>query len=659
MVGRYKNYFSPRKNVLRLRRQFYRRTQQTHEDTEAYLRALFTASEYCDFADRKESIRDQFVSGILNEDLAEKIELLYYSKDGQLSLDDVVEYSRTYNDVHDGRKLEKEQTKSVDAVHMYKQNVKNRSGGTRPKEEVRQSGKSCRYCGRSHLPMKCPAYGKECLKCKKLNHFANMCRQGVNKVDAVSNSNYEGVSYTNDDTELDYQESQTFLGEVCDGISHSATPPSDVYVKHSDKQNEVQVFLGEIACRNDLKPGTEAMRVIMEIGLMKVSFKVDTGADVSIMNYDTFLRVKANDKFRLEKSDKKLGSPAGNVEVVGMCRVPLNYKNKELHEVVYVLPEKSHSENLLSRGAAVKLQIISFLGAIKNESIFGFGKWDTEPVKLSLTEGAETFRIRSARTVAIPLLSAVKENLQNLEENDVIEKVTHPTDWVSPMVPVAKPRHNAAKLEVRLCVDYRQLNRHLRRELFEIPTFDDVISRFHGAKFFTKLDAKSGFYQIPLDESARDLTTFITPTGRYRFKRLPMGISIAPEIFQRKMTELLEGLPGVVCYLDDIVITGATREEHDQNLDKVLNAIRLAGLKLNKEKCVFGQSEIEFLGHTVRNEGVKISTEKVDAVLKFGKPNNVQELRRFLGMVNFLARFVPRLQSTIQPLNLLLSKKNA
>ena len=119
VVDTFKNYFFPRKNVLRLQRLFCRRTQQAHEDTEVYLRALFNASEYCDFGDRKESIRDQFVSGILNEDLSEKIELLYYSKDGQLSLDDVVEYSRTYNDVHDGRKLEKEQAKTVDEVKTY------------------------------------------------------------------------------------------------------------------------------------------------------------------------------------------------------------------------------------------------------------------------------------------------------------------------------------------------------------------------------------------------------------------------------------------------------------------------------------------------------------------------------------------------------------
>ena len=104
---------------------------------------------------------------------------------------------------------------------------------------------------------------------------------------------------------------------------------------------------------------------------------------------------------------------------------------------------------------------------------------------------------------------------------------------------------------------------------------------------------------LPLDEASRDFTTFITPMGRYRYKRLPMGISVAPEIFQRKMTELLEGLPGVVCYLDDIVVIGRTLAEHDSNLCKVLEAIEKSGLKLNKDKCVFRQKKIKFLGHII------------------------------------------------------------
>ena len=225
------------------------------------------------------------------------------------------------------------------------------------------------------------------------------------------------------------------------------------------------------------------------------------------------------------------------------------------------------------------------------------------------------------------------------------------------MVPVVKPK--AVPLEVRPCVDYRLLNMCLQREIFKIPTFDDVVCKFRGAAYFSILDAKSGFYQIPLDETSKDLTTFMTPMGRYRFKRLAMGISVAPEIFQRKMTELLDGLPGVECFLDDIVVSGGSEEEHDKNQKCALDVIKQSGLKINEEKCAFRQKQIEFLGHITSAEGVQINPEKIKANLNMDRPSDVQELRRLLGMINFLARFLPRLQGVIQPLTLLLSTKNA
>ena len=236
-------------------------TQQSHEDTEAYLKALFNASEHCDFVNRNESIRDQFVSGILNEDLAEKIELLYYSKEGNLTLDHVVEYSRTYNDVHDGRKLEREQTKSVDEVRKYTQN----KSIPKPKEENKQPKRNCNFCGRSHLPRRCPAYGKTCNKCKKSNHFANVCKQDKSKIDAVS-----------------------------DEVST---------VKCDDSSVAAQAFLGEVKSGGESTRPSDTMRIDMKVGTSVVNFKVDTGADVSVMNFSTFQMVKsANAKFQLKKA---------------------------------------------------------------------------------------------------------------------------------------------------------------------------------------------------------------------------------------------------------------------------------------------------------------------------------------------------------------------
>ena len=622
VVDKFKSYFNPRRNVLRLRRQFYRRTQQPTEDSEAYLRALYLAAEYCEFNDKKESIRDQFVTGILEDELAEKIELLYYAKDGKLTLDDVVEYSRTYNDVHYGRKMERESCsapREVSAVQReptYKppRNVVSEQGQGKT---GRSTQKWCRYCGRSHAPRKCPAYGKTCIKCRKQNHFAAVCSQ-VAAVESV-------------------------------GPEEQSQDGSAAGAEYSD----VRGFLGEVQTTNKK---TRARNVILEAMGQEVEFKVDTGADVTVVNSNAASRLRDCGLGRIVPADRQLICPSGKLKVQGMVSVPLQYKGKNIIEKVYVLEKGNPCSNLLSRDASVELGLVSFVGGVElTRDIFGFGLWDTAPVKLSMIEGGLPHRVYAARNIAIPLLPATKKTLESLEASQVIEKVTHPTDWVSPIVPVVKKGSNP--LEVRLCVDYKHLNKNLRREIYGIPTFEELCSQFKGAKVFSKLDAKSGFYQIPLEERSRDVTTFITPFGRYRYKRLPMGISVAPEIFQRKMEELLDGLPGVVCYMDDVVVFGTNKEEHDRHLAGVIARIVQSGLRLNEEKCMFHVNSIDFLGHTIDQHGIKISPGKVRAILDLAAPKDLKELQSMLGLIKYLVRFLPGLHKVMEPLSTLLSKK--
>ena len=167
-------------------------------------------------------------------------------------------------------------------------------------------------------------------------------------------------------------------------------------------------------------------------------------------------------------------------------------------------------------------------------------------------------------------------------DGGVITKVNQPTEWCSNMVVVPK-----ANGKVRICVDLSKLNESVKRERHPLPAVDQTLAQLAGARLFTKLDANSGFWQIPLAPASSLLTTFITPFGRYRFNRLPFGISSAPEHFQRRMSEALAGLAGTVCMMDDILIHGATREEHDQRLHEVLHRLSGLGMTLNADKCTF------------------------------------------------------------------------
>ena len=142
------------------------------------------------------------------------------------------------------------------------------------------------------------------------------------------------------------------------------------------------------------------------------------------------------------------------------------------------------------------------------------------------------------------------------------------------------------------------------RERHPLPAVDQTLAQLAGARVFSKLDANSGFWQIPLSPESIPLTTFITPYGRYCFHRLPFGITSAPEHFQRRMSEVLGDLEGVVCMMDDVLVHGRSREEHDERLIKVLNRLQTEGLTLNKEKCKFSQSQVPFLGQVVDKSGI-------------------------------------------------------
>ena len=189
------------------------------------------------------------------------------------------------------------------------------------------------------------------------------------------------------------------------------------------------------------------------------------------------------------------------------------------------------------------------------------------------------YAVTTPRRVALPLLPKVKAKLEQLETQGVISKVDRPTDWCAPIVVVPK-----SSGDIRLCVDLTKLNEQVKRERLVLPAVDDMLAQLSGAKVFSKLDANSGFYQVQLTEESSFLTTFITPFGRYRYNRLPFGITSAPEHFQKRMQSILSDMEGTVNMIDDILMYGKDQEEHDERLEKVLNRIEGAGITLNSEK---------------------------------------------------------------------------
>ncbi|KAK3753951.1 hypothetical protein RRG08_006331 [Elysia crispata] len=290
----------------------------------------------------------------------------------------------------------------------------------------------------------------------------------------------------------------------------------------------------------------------------------------------------------------------------------------------------------------------------EKKQIFGAtGLLNTEPVQICMKENTEPYCLTTARRVPFPLEQKVKEELEKMEKADIIEKVTEPTDWCAPMVPVLKPNK-----KVRICVDFKKLNEAIKRPHCMLPNLDDIAPRMAGSSVFSTLDASSGFFQIPLEESSKKLTTFITPFGRYCFQRLPMGISLGPEVNQTKMKETLEGLPGCEVIMDYTIIFGTDIEDHDKKLAAVLDKIEKSGLKLNKVKCCFRQKEVKYFGHLIGEKGIKPNPEKVEAIIKLEAPTSMTELRSVCGMFNYMGKFVPQLATIMKPLTDLMKKSS-
>ncbi|KAK2721184.1 hypothetical protein QYM36_003454 [Artemia franciscana] len=197
----------------------------------------------------------------------------------------------------------------------------------------------------------------------------------------------------------------------------------------------------------------------------------------------------------------------------------------------------------------------------------------------------------------------------------------------------------------------------IKRPHHPMPTFDEAVLKHSGAKYFTKLDARHGYWSLELDEESSELTTFNTPYGRYKFKRMPFGLISAQDEFQRRMEEAFEGIRGFSVIVDDIIISGRTDEEHDSNVCSALIRAREKCVKLNLQKCVFKSDSIPYFGHIISEAGIHPDPQKVRALKEMRIPSTKDELQTVLGMMNYLARYIPNLSSLNQPLRKLANQR--
>ena len=253
--------------------------------------------------------------------------------------------------------------------------------------------------------------------------------------------------------------------------------------------------------------------------------------------------------------------------------------------------------------------------------------------------------------VPVAKRSAEKSALDKYEKAGVITKVDEPTPWCSNEVIRETPR------KVRICIDPSQtVNKAILRPIYQMPTLNEQLHRLANAKCFSLVDVRDGFLHVPLDEESSHMTTMHTSYGRYRWRRLPFGISSGPEEFQMRLISALEGLEGIICIADDILVFGEgtdfteAEKDHDRRFVALMERCLQKNIKLNPTKLQFKLTVVKFMGNIIIANGMKADPDKVTAITAMPTPRNKAALLRFLGMANYLSPYCSNLSTVIRPL---------
>ncbi len=535
-------HFVCKHNVIYERAKFNKRCQEPGESAEMFITAVHKLAENCQYGVlQEEMIRDRLVVGIRDHRLSERLQL-----DPELTL------SKAITKIRQSEEIKKQQTDLRQAsgdpnevnLDMLKYKVKPRYAQKGPQwrpDSTRYHGasKGCGRCGKpqTHSLNNCPARDAECRTCKKKGHFAAVCKT-KKKIDEI------------------------YQGDEAESIE--------------------TVFLGVVKSENS----TDVWQRPIIINGKQIIFKLDTGAVVTAIPERLYSKRSHG---ILSPPTKKLCGPSNKpIPVRGQFDASLNHQGKIIKHPVFVIPRLVIP--LLGLPAIKELNLLHTVDVIQTSEpnykelfpkVFtGLGKLEGA-YKIKLKESTTPFALSVPRRVPLPMMNKVKEELKRMEDLGVIAPIEEATEWCSGMVVVPKPNG-----KIRICVDLTHLNNNVCRERHILPAVDETLAKLPGATVFSKLDATAGFWQIPLHKDSVPLTTLITTYGRYCFHRLPFGISSAPEHFQKRLTQMLDGLEGTLCHADDILVFGSTRKEHDARLVKVLDRLQQKGLTLN-EKCQF------------------------------------------------------------------------
>ena len=596
MIIRLTVRFSEKKGRTATRYEFRNRRQQPGESVAEFVANLRRSLARCAFENynANEALKEQVIIGLTESKMRERLLL-----EGDMY--DVEQI------IHAAIRMEKSSKDAMLIADQPSQPVFAIEKSRGPQSSKRCS--RCKWPDHTSNSTMCPAKEAKCVRCHVKGHFARCCQQPQqeNTREKVSNK-----------------------------------PNAFVYSLSRDS--------GEA-------------EIDVDVNGYPVRFLIDTGSGVSIVNQ----RHVQNRLGELVPCDFTVNSYSGqSIETLGILKCKLEFEGRRCEcDVVVVDQERSIlgrdalgglSMNLSCRTEGFRVDALSMQSSGLSESKLRHAFPKVFSRELGLVKGFQhKVRMKPSampvqqklRRIPLAVRDKVKAEIDGLLEKGVVEPV-EASDWVSAMVIVGKKNG-----DIRVCIDLRQVNENIVPDIFPIPHMDDLFLELGKAEYFSRLDAKSAYHQVELADESRDLTTFISPWGLYRFRRVCFGLASAPAAFQRLMSRILEGLDGVLIYLDDVLVFGETRAEHDRRLSSVMLRLQKAGLTLNS-KCEIGVREVEFVGFVISGKGIRPCQSNIDAIKNLAEPSTTTQIKSLLGTTGFYLKCVKDFSDVVEPIRRLL-----
>ena len=659
-------YFDDKVNLIYQRHVFRQIKQESNESSKAFITRLKEQSCKCNYDEYSEdqALIDQYVETCNSNRLRKKLLL---EKD--LTLDKIVNIASTMEavEIQSAVMDSNEDKESLNAIKFqgaikqpwqskYKnEGIRNNSqstsnprfgsisnqrfGGTRPKEsnyprnfESNSFKVTCYACGREgHIASseECPARGATCRVCGRKNHFEAVCRfKGQNK------------DYRNRIEEKSFEKKVKSIMK---------------------EESEEEEYLFRIGDKNQSD-------VNIQVEGQKLGFLVDSGSGVDVIDKNSYKKLNEELTIKLYPCKTRIYAYGSKepLKLEGVSYVNMNYKGRKLIARLHIMSDES-SGCVLGRSTAIELGLLNLPESINTlkedtanikywkskypELFKGLGKMKNFQITLNIDETVPPVS-QHLRRIPFHTRKKIEEKIKQLENLDVIEKVENgvSTSWVSPVVAIPKGE------DIRMVVDMRSANEAIRRTHYPVPTLDELLEKFNTCTKFSKVDLNHGYHQIELNPESRYITTFSTHLGLYQYKRLPQGANSAMEEYQHAIGDLFKNEHRISNICDDILVGGRDETEHNENLNRCLKILSSNNLTLNEKKCELNKSEVQFFGHILSAEGIKPMKDKVKAIEIFPQPKNRKQLSSFLGLVNYLARFIPNLSTETAPLRDLLRK---